>query len=263
MLSGKRRSGRGRWAARARRVPNAALLGQQTVPLLLLGASPIHPRRPAAPAHGRGHAHCRAASPASCARRGGHRTPPPGGRCRRRRAHTPYLGPRRPAAATARLDGPPRDTHALPTHHPNIRQVDQAEVKAIKHITTARYKAEQFDDGLAGGRFREGDVWGWLMVVVGEQQGGAGGGKGAPPAAEAGTAGPHHQDGMAGGDGEEGGQPPLATLHLLGLLSDGGVHAVMDHVWTLLDAAVADGVRRIRLHVLTDERDVGERTALG
>lgn len=74
MLSGKRRSGRGRWAARARRVPNAALLGQQTVPLLLLGASPIHPRRPAAPAHGRGHAHCRAASPASCARRGGHRT---------------------------------------------------------------------------------------------------------------------------------------------------------------------------------------------
>lgn len=178
MLSGKRRSGRGRWAARARRVPNAALLGQQTVPLLSLGASPTHPRRPAAPAHGRGHAHCRAASPASCARRGGHRTPPPGGRCRRRRAHTPYLGPRRPAAATARLDGPPRDTHALPTHHPNIRQVDQAEVKAIKHITTARYKAEQFDDGLAGGRFREGDVWGWLMVVVGEQQGGAGGGRG-------------------------------------------------------------------------------------
>lgn len=37
----------------------------------------------------------------------------------------------------------------------------------------------------------------------------------------------------------------------------------MDHVWTLLDAAVADGVRRIRLHVLTDGRDVGERTALG
>jgi len=52
------------------------------------------------------------------------------------------------------------------------------------------------------------------------------------------------------------------TLHLLGLVSDGNVHSHVDHVHALIDAAAARGVARLRLHVLTDGRDVGKRTAL-
>ncbi|MDR9390585.1 MAG: 2,3-bisphosphoglycerate-independent phosphoglycerate mutase [Trueperaceae bacterium] len=46
-----------------------------------------------------------------------------------------------------------------------------------------------------------------------------------------------------------------ATLHLLGLVSDGGVHADLEHLTGLLDLAVAAGVARIRVHAFTDGRD--------
>ncbi len=52
------------------------------------------------------------------------------------------------------------------------------------------------------------------------------------------------------------------TLHLVGLLSDGNVHSHVDHLDALIAAAARDGVRRLRLHLLTDGRDVGPRTAL-
>ncbi len=52
------------------------------------------------------------------------------------------------------------------------------------------------------------------------------------------------------------------TLHLLGLVSDGNVHSHIDHVHALIDQAAADGVSRLRLHVLTDGRDVARRSAL-
>ncbi|MEQ1501000.1 MAG: 2,3-bisphosphoglycerate-independent phosphoglycerate mutase [Myxococcota bacterium] len=52
------------------------------------------------------------------------------------------------------------------------------------------------------------------------------------------------------------------TLHLLGLASDGNVHSNMTHLDALIARAAADGVRRLRVHVLTDGRDVGARTAL-
>ncbi|MCB9681723.1 MAG: 2,3-bisphosphoglycerate-independent phosphoglycerate mutase [Alphaproteobacteria bacterium] len=52
------------------------------------------------------------------------------------------------------------------------------------------------------------------------------------------------------------------TLHLIGLLSDGNVHSHVAHLDALIDRAVHDGVTRLRVHVLTDGRDVGERTAL-
>ena len=52
------------------------------------------------------------------------------------------------------------------------------------------------------------------------------------------------------------------TLHLLGLLSDGNVHSHVDHLHALIDAAARDGVRRLRVHVLTDGRDVSPRSAL-
>jgi 2,3-bisphosphoglycerate-independent phosphoglycerate mutase len=53
------------------------------------------------------------------------------------------------------------------------------------------------------------------------------------------------------------------TVHLIGLLSDGNVHSHLAHVLALLDGCLAAKARRVRLHVLTDGRDVGERTALG
>lgn len=52
------------------------------------------------------------------------------------------------------------------------------------------------------------------------------------------------------------------TLHLLGLVSDGGVHSHVNHLRALVQRAVADGHRRIRVHVLTDGRDVSGRSAL-
>lgn len=52
------------------------------------------------------------------------------------------------------------------------------------------------------------------------------------------------------------------TLHLMGLCSDGNVHSNITHLHTLLERAEADGVGRIRLHLLTDGRDVSARSAL-
>ncbi len=52
------------------------------------------------------------------------------------------------------------------------------------------------------------------------------------------------------------------TLHLLGLHSDGNVHSHLDHLYALLRRAAADGVRRARVHILLDGRDVAPRSAL-
>jgi 2,3-bisphosphoglycerate-independent phosphoglycerate mutase len=52
------------------------------------------------------------------------------------------------------------------------------------------------------------------------------------------------------------------TLHLLGLLSDGNVHSNVTHLHALLERARAEGVARVRVHALTDGRDVSERSAL-
>ncbi|KAL5079321.1 hypothetical protein RYX36_007742 [Vicia faba] len=46
------------------------------------------------------------------------------------------------------------------------------------------------------------------------------------------------------------------TLHLIGLLSDGGVHFRLDQVQLLLKGASERGLKRVRLHILTDGRDV-------
>lgn len=52
------------------------------------------------------------------------------------------------------------------------------------------------------------------------------------------------------------------TLHLLGLVSDGNVHSHVDHLHALIDGAARAGVRRLRVHALTDGRDVDGRSAL-
>lgn len=53
-----------------------------------------------------------------------------------------------------------------------------------------------------------------------------------------------------------------STLHLIGLFSDGYVHSHMDHLKALLIEARKAGVKRARMHILLDGRDVGETSAL-
>jgi 2,3-bisphosphoglycerate-independent phosphoglycerate mutase len=52
------------------------------------------------------------------------------------------------------------------------------------------------------------------------------------------------------------------TLHFLGLLSDGNVHSHQRHLHALLRQSAKQGVKRVRIHVLLDGRDVGELSAL-
>jgi 2,3-bisphosphoglycerate-independent phosphoglycerate mutase len=52
-------------------------------------------------------------------------------------------------------------------------------------------------------------------------------------------------------------------LHLLGLVSDGGVHASMDHLRALIELAADHGVPDIVLHAFTDGRDTLPRSGAG
>jgi 2,3-bisphosphoglycerate-independent phosphoglycerate mutase len=52
------------------------------------------------------------------------------------------------------------------------------------------------------------------------------------------------------------------TLHFLGLHSDGNVHSHIEHLYRMLERAALEGVRRLRVHVLHDGRDVPPRSAL-
>jgi 2,3-bisphosphoglycerate-independent phosphoglycerate mutase len=51
-------------------------------------------------------------------------------------------------------------------------------------------------------------------------------------------------------------------VHFLGLLSDGGVHAHIDHLKGLCDAAKANGVADVFIHAFTDGRDTDPRGGL-
>ncbi len=55
---------------------------------------------------------------------------------------------------------------------------------------------------------------------------------------------------------------PAQTLHFIGLFSDGNVHSHIDHLKAMILQAKKEGVRRVRVHVLIDGRDVGETSAL-
>jgi len=52
-----------------------------------------------------------------------------------------------------------------------------------------------------------------------------------------------------------------AALHLMGLVSDGGVHSHLRHLSGLLEMAARQGVPRVRLHVFTDGRDTSPKSA--
>ncbi len=52
------------------------------------------------------------------------------------------------------------------------------------------------------------------------------------------------------------------TLHLMGLLSDGGVHSHETHLYTLIDTAVENGVNRVSLHIILDGRDTSPTSGI-
>jgi len=54
-----------------------------------------------------------------------------------------------------------------------------------------------------------------------------------------------------------------SALHLLGMISDQGVHSHLDHLFALLEMAKKNNVGPVYIHAITDGRDVPERTAAG
>ena len=53
-----------------------------------------------------------------------------------------------------------------------------------------------------------------------------------------------------------------SSLHLLGLVSTGGVHSHLDHLLALLDLAKQEGLKNVYLHLITDGRDSPPKKAL-
>jgi 2,3-bisphosphoglycerate-independent phosphoglycerate mutase len=53
-----------------------------------------------------------------------------------------------------------------------------------------------------------------------------------------------------------------SRLHLMGLLSDGGVHSHISHLFALLDMAKEMGVKEVYIHAILDGRDVPPKSAL-
>lgn len=51
------------------------------------------------------------------------------------------------------------------------------------------------------------------------------------------------------------------TLHVLGLLSEGGVHSHENHIYALIEAAAAAGANKIAVHAFLDGRDTPPRSA--
>ena len=54
-----------------------------------------------------------------------------------------------------------------------------------------------------------------------------------------------------------------ARLHLMGLLSDGGVHSHINHLFALLEMAKRRGAKEVYVHALLDGRDVAPTSGVG
>ncbi|WP_062532198.1 2,3-bisphosphoglycerate-independent phosphoglycerate mutase [Jeotgalibaca dankookensis] len=54
-----------------------------------------------------------------------------------------------------------------------------------------------------------------------------------------------------------------SALHLFGLVSDGGVHSQLQHVFALIESASKKGVKKLYLHAFLDGRDVDPHAAPG
>ncbi len=53
-----------------------------------------------------------------------------------------------------------------------------------------------------------------------------------------------------------------SILHIMGLLSDGGVHSHLDHILALLKLANEQGIKQVCFHAMLDGRDVEPQTSL-
>jgi len=53
------------------------------------------------------------------------------------------------------------------------------------------------------------------------------------------------------------------NVHLMGLVSDGGVHSHLNHLKALIDMAKKCGVKKLFIHAFLDGRDVPPRSAIG
>lgn len=53
-----------------------------------------------------------------------------------------------------------------------------------------------------------------------------------------------------------------SALHIMGLLSDGGVHSHINHLFALIDMAAEKGIEKLYVHCFLDGRDVPPRCAL-
>ncbi len=53
------------------------------------------------------------------------------------------------------------------------------------------------------------------------------------------------------------------TLHVIGLLGTGGVHAIDEHLYATIDLAVRQKVQRVAIHAFMDGRDTMPRSGLG
>lgn len=54
-----------------------------------------------------------------------------------------------------------------------------------------------------------------------------------------------------------------SKLHLFGIVSDAGVHGMLEHLYGILKQAKADGVTQVYLHAFTDGRDTPPSSGLG
>lgn len=52
-----------------------------------------------------------------------------------------------------------------------------------------------------------------------------------------------------------------SKLHILGLLSDGGVHSHINHIFALIDMAKSEGIEKLYIHAFLDGRDVAYNSA--
>lgn len=52
------------------------------------------------------------------------------------------------------------------------------------------------------------------------------------------------------------------TLHFIGLLSDGNVHSNINHLLVMLEQAKLEKIKKVRIHILLDGRDVDKQSAL-
>jgi 2,3-bisphosphoglycerate-independent phosphoglycerate mutase len=53
------------------------------------------------------------------------------------------------------------------------------------------------------------------------------------------------------------------TLHLMGLIGSGGVHAIDTHLYAMLELAKREGLNRVAIHAFLDGRDTLPKSALG